>query len=333
MESKKYQISLLCGCLFMWIGISLVVGAEEGATTTTTAAAVIADVATTTATMKPTTTQDPGKQIDTAAGTTLEAAAATTSNVSAANTSNVAAANTSDINCQSFACMGENCYKNESVYQNAANATCSTYCEMYCHNNSYFEARCNPHCMHHMCNDTVHNECSLHCCKTPRCLTLDNIIHSGNHTAMANTTAASNISTTTATTTSTTTIVYSDKKCRSFKCMGADCYKTQTSAAVKNCQVGINHCELQKVINGETVSYEGGCSNTCSTSTKSCAVLTNANCFHECCNATSTGCCMKLDGQVHFNTADVVRRGSVLKIFTGAIFVIFISRYISSSHA
>lgn len=93
------------------------------------------------------------------------------------------------------------------------------------------------------------------------------------------------------------------------------------------------HMQLQKIVKNGVISYEAGCSNTCSSSTKSCATITTGDCFQECCNATNAACCMKLDGQVHFNTAPLVRKGSILKIFTCAFFVIFISRFLSSTQA
>ncbi|KAG8588303.1 hypothetical protein GDO81_005939 [Engystomops pustulosus] len=222
--------------------------------------------------------------------------------------------------------MGNNCYLNETLLEHSANTTCNSFCAIY-HNSSHYKSKCDDHCIHHMCNESVKHECNFFCTGL-----VHHMPNNGNSTAMPNTPQMSSAAPTTATTT-TTTLVYSDKKCRSFKCDGTDCYKTQTGAQTKQCQVGINHCELQKIVKNNVVSYEGGCSNTCSTSTKSCASITTGDCFQECCNATNTGCCMKLDGQVHFNTAPLVRKGSILKIFTCAFFVIFISRFISSSHA
>ncbi|KAM4795770.1 uncharacterized protein WCC33_000856 [Rhinophrynus dorsalis] len=210
--------------------------------------------------------------------------------------------------------------------------------QMYRHNSSHYEARCSQHCMNQNCmeNGTAVDGCVMYCCNSSMCLTVDAVINAvpddmNNNTTMK---ASTPMMTTAMPTTTATTISYSDKKCRSFKCAGLDCFKTQTGAPTKQCRVGINHCELQKVVaSGGSVSYEGGCSNTCSTSKNSCASITNANCFQECCNATNTGCCMKLDGQVHFNTAAHISRGSVLKIVSCAIIVIFTSRFFSSFRA
>ncbi|CAH2222071.1 Hypothetical predicted protein [Pelobates cultripes] len=245
--------------------------------------------------------------------------------------------------CQSFVCTGQQCYQGKELYVNTTFSMCPSmsYCEMFSHNSSYYEARCAVHCMHHRCrqnetmmNGTSMNGCSIYCCNTSKCLTLENVM--SNDMMKNNTTppmSTVTVPTTITTTTTTTTIVYSDKTCRSFTCDGLDCYKSNTGAAVKKCQVGINHCELQKKVSGSAVSYEGGCSNTCATSTKSCATITNANCFQECCNATNTGCCMKLDGQVHFNEASRVNLNSVLKIFSYAFIVIFSSRFFTSVRA
>ncbi|KAM8977382.1 uncharacterized protein RCH25_043914 [Pelodytes ibericus] len=230
--------------------------------------------------------------------------------------------------------MGEDCYKDKAVYVNASVSECPThsYCEMYRHNSTCYEARCGDHCIHHYCpkNGTSMDQCSIFCCNTSTgsCLTLENIIQSG---GMNNTTTwmASTIIPTTTTTPSTTTIAYSDKLCRSIKCAGLDCYKSYATEAPKKCQVGRTHCELQKIVSGTSVSYEGGCSNTCATSTKSCASITNANCFQECCNSTNTACCMKLDGQVHFNTASRLTLSSFLKISSYAFIVILSTRSFS----
>ncbi|KAG9467648.1 hypothetical protein GDO78_014530 [Eleutherodactylus coqui] len=231
----------------------------------------------------------------------------------------------SGIACPVFTCIGSPCYTDESLAKTSAMSTCSTYCSILRHNDSAYESRCDEHCIHHLCNNTVQNGCTIQCCgSSSGCKAF---LDSGNNGTMAMSTAAPTMPTTTST---AKPIVYSDKICRSFKCDGMDCFKNQAAAPTKRCQVGINNCELQKTMRNGAVSYEGGCSNTCSSSTKSCAAITNGNCFQECCNATKAACCMKLDGQVYFNTATLVRKGSILKIFTCAFLVIFISRFISS---
>ncbi|XP_056413086.1 uncharacterized protein LOC130356074 isoform X2 [Hyla sarda] len=230
--------------------------------------------------------------------------------------------------CHLFNCMGDHCYTNESLNKDSKNVTCSTYCALFRHNSSYFASMCDPHCRHHLCNDSAQDNCTIRCCTALGC-SVDN----GNEGNQTNNTTmpSTEVMSTASTTTTTTTLVYSEKKCRSFKCDGSDCFKTQTTAQTKQCQVGINHCELQKIVKNGAISYEAGCSNTCSTSTKSCAAITTADCFQECCNATNAGCCMKLDGQVRFNTAPLGQKGSILKLFTWAFFIIFVSRFISSS--
>ncbi|KAM5180690.1 uncharacterized protein ACMZJ9_001216 [Mantella aurantiaca] len=232
-------------------------------------------------------------------------------------------------NCHIFQCMGESCYKNESA-KISSNTTCLSYCEMFRYNSSFYEKKCNDHCMHHICNSTQQDNCALQCCSPSQCFNSDDM-NGGNRT-MENKTAIPTVTTikTTASTTSTTTIQYSDKKCRSFTCSGTDCYKSQTTASNKQCQVGIVHCELQKKVTNGVASYEGGCSNTCATSTKSCATITNADCFQECCNATNTACCMMLDGQVHFNAAAQIHNGSVIRMLTCVFIVIFLMHLSSS---
>ncbi|XP_073408137.1 uncharacterized protein [Dendrobates tinctorius] len=306
MEEKRNQIGLLQVFLFLWIGILASVAQDMTAEATTG-------------------TPDPTGTTPMANTNTPEHSAHTMATQDPESTDTMLTA----VPCLLYYCTGEGCYKNGSPSVNDANSTCPTYCAMLRHNSSAYESMCDPHCYHHMCNDSEQNGCTIHCCNSSG---IGCTLNSGNSTAPSTQVMSTATSTTTTATTTTTTIVYSDKKCRSFKCDGTDCYKTLTAAQAKQCQVGINHCELQKIVKNGVVSYEAGCSNTCFTSTKSCATITNADCFQECCNATTTACCMKLDGQVHFNTASLLRKGSVLKIFTCAFIVIFISRFISSSH-
>ncbi|XP_068125133.1 uncharacterized protein [Hyperolius riggenbachi] len=335
MESKKHQIRLLQGCLFMWIAVLLTLGGD----TSTVAAgdSTMATDATATATVAPkmdsgilstvpATMPPPGASMNPPPNGTMMPPPGASMKPRMPPVGGI-------LNCNLLHCMGNVCAKNQSAIISPVNSTCSGYCEYYRYNSSYFETRCNDHCMHHMCNTTLDQQCSLICCNlsdASNCTTAEELNH-GNTTAnpMVNKTVTPTTTTTTPTTTKA--IVYSDKVCRSFTCSGTDCYKNSATAATKQCQVGIIHCELQKKVTNGAVSYEAGCSNTCATSTKSCATITTADCFQECCNATNTGCCMKLDGQVHFNTATEIHKGSMLKILTCAVVVIFFSRYFSSS--
>ncbi|XP_040193143.1 protein psiI-like [Rana temporaria] len=310
MGIKNHPITLQ-GCLLIWIGISLVLVKDT--------------------TEVDSTTEDP--TTESVSATPMNAAAEITAPTMGDMKSPLPTSNSSlapdDFHntCHLYYCMGDSCYKNESSFSNAGNTTCPTYCEMYRHNSSFYESRCNQHCMHHLCNSTQQDGCALNCCNRSMCFSAEDM-NGGNMTAKPPVTST----TTTTVTTTTTTILYSDKKCRSFTCSETDCFKNQASATLKQCQVGINHCELQKKVTNGAISYEGGCSNTCATSTKSCATITSGDCFQECCNSTTTGCCMKLDGQVHFNAATQIHNGSVLRMFICAFIVIFLSHYFSSSH-
>ncbi|KAM4045921.1 uncharacterized protein ACNLHF_009682 [Anomaloglossus baeobatrachus] len=303
MEQKRNQVCLLQVFLFLWMGMLVSVAQDMTA--------------------------------ETAISTTDPTGIASMSNTnmpdgmahSAATQDPEAMDDMPTVPCHLYQCNGEQCYRNGSLPGMNANSSCPTYCSMVQHNSSFYESMCDPHCIHHMCNNSVQVGCTIRCCNSSACTT-----NNDNSTAPS-TQVMSTATSTTASTTKTTTLIYSNKKCRSFKCDGTDCYKTQTTAQTKQCQVGINNCELQKIVKTSGVSYEAGCSNTCFTSTKSCSTITTADCFQECCNATTTACCMKLDGQVHFNTASLLRKGSLLKIFTCAFSVMLISRFMSSSHA
>ncbi|XP_040280375.1 uncharacterized protein LOC120995318 [Bufo bufo] len=301
MECKRNQIRLLQVSLLLWIGISVSVAQTMTGETVTAAP------------------QD------------LTGSVPMENSPRPEDTAHTMAPPMNEAPCNFFNCMGQKCYENDSLSKSSGNATCPTYCAMLRHNSSFYESKCDEHCKHHLCNDSAQEGCTVRCCNSSGCSSSDsdNDGTLQNSTAMPSTVRMSTVAPTTPTTTAN--IVYSDKKCRAFKCEGADCFKSQTAAQAKLCQAGIAHCELQKMVRNGAISYEAGCSNTCSTSTKSCAAITTSDCFQECCSATNTGCCMKLDGQVHFNTAPLVRKGSILKIFSMAFFVIFVSRFISSS--
>ncbi|XP_031752772.1 endochitinase A [Xenopus tropicalis] len=256
----------------------------------------------------------------------------------------------SQFSCQTFHCMENDCYKNKNSWTEVSEVcTHDSYCEIYRHSSSHYEARCSHQCTPGGCikDGAEMDNCTMFCCNTSMCLTPEHVYSAGSSgmsttsvqtgtvmppTTAAETTIASIITTATTATpaTTATTIAYSGLKCRSFKCTGLNCFTKEVNTTTKYCRVGISHCELQKVLgSGGTISYEGGCSDTCATSKSSCASIQNANCFQECCNATKTGCCMILDGQVHFNTAMHISRGSIWKLFSLALIVIFTPRFFS----
>ncbi|KAM4698929.1 uncharacterized protein O3C94_000563 [Discoglossus pictus] len=319
MAGRDHQMHLLQGCLLIWTLISASFAQETEPTPV-----VVTNGMTEAVSMPQSITEETG-----ISGSNMPEVTPTMPDTSIADdTSSPGSGNT--ISCQSFHCMGADCYTDEKYFVNATQCMDGSYCEVLRHNSSHYEAKCSKQCTN-LCpqNDITVEGCAEICCNEPFCLMPS---HSGgmNGTATAAGDTSDPVTTATTTTpTTTTTIAYSDKKCRSFMCTGTDCFKAQTSAATKQCRVGINHCELQKRITGSTVTYEAGCSNTCATSTHSCATITNANCFHECCNATVTACCMKLDGQVHFNDASQLKRGSYMKLISCVIVVLFTSRFFS----
>ncbi|CAI9615482.1 unnamed protein product, partial [Staurois parvus] len=255
MGIKNHRITLQ-GCLLVWIGISLVLVKDTTESDTTADPTMEPSVTPMDATTN-TTIGQPMEYIERSVPT----------DNSSMNVSNgfptilpqgfptILPQNS----CHLFYCMGDSCYKNETSFLNSANTTCSSYCEMYRHNSSFYESRCNQHCMHHICNSTQQDGCALNCCNQSMCLTSEDMM--GGNMTMYNQTAKTPVTATTTTTTTattTTTIQYSDKKCRSFTCSGTDCYKNQAGAATKQCQVGKVHCELQKKVTNGEVSYEGG---------------------------------------------------------------------------
>ncbi|XP_075707255.1 uncharacterized protein LOC142741808 [Rhinoderma darwinii] len=209
MERIRNQIRLLQVCLLLWIGITVSVAQVtiEESSTGPTGSSPMAN------------TDWPG---DTAQATQTQG---------------------HEAKCHLFNCMGEHCYANESLPENSANGTCTTYCALYRHNSSFYESKCDEHCNHHLCNESAPDGCTMRCCNSKECTMSPNTRNNGtldNSTAMSSTAVMSTPASTMSSTT-TTTIVYSDKKCRSFKCDGTDCYKTASQTI--QCQVGINHCE------------------------------------------------------------------------------------------
>ncbi|XP_053563134.1 uncharacterized protein LOC128653708 [Bombina bombina] len=286
-------------------------------------------------------TNAPSSSLTTAAVIEELAAALTTMNTNPPDSSDAThTGGEQKLTCYKFHCHGTDCYKDENNYIASNTIECMNgeQCEVYRHNSSHYEARCSPQCNNKPCTPDL-DDCSVQCCNTPMCGKPQSMGSGGemSSTSATGTSGANDPSTVTATmtesTTPTSTVPLSDKKCRSFVCTGTDCFKAQTAVATKQCRVGINHCELQKRVSGATITFEAGCSNTCATSTFSCASITNGNCFQECCNATATACCMKLDGQVHFNMAPSINRGSILKILTWAFVVMLTSRYFSGIRA
>ncbi|XP_016342361.1 uncharacterized serine-rich protein C215.13-like [Sinocyclocheilus anshuiensis] len=208
-----------------------------------------------------------------------------------ANTSS--SENYTALSCPAFDCM-KDCYVQ---FMNTTAKPCQSseyFCKITQQDTGY-SVSCSASCGVSCGNGTVSN-CSVNCCNTTNCL---------NNTLLAmsdslSTTVSTTKSTTTTTTikaTATTTPANNGKKCNTFDCNGAQCYKTSNLGSnVMLCPVGRDYCKLQKTTSGSTESWQAGCSTDCRKMTVCSSTTTT--CHLECCNATTTSC-LKLSGVVN----------------------------------
>ncbi|KAM8791768.1 uncharacterized protein V5649_008995 [Rhynchonycteris naso] len=89
----------------------------------------------------------------------------------------------------------------------------------------------------------------------------------------------------------------SEKICATFSCHGGECFKRQK--AVSTCPEGLDFCELKRSSTG----YTAGCSQTCVVGIHRCYGTGAQFCSQECCRASASGSCLRLDGNLHFKRA------------------------------
>ncbi|XP_046702285.1 uncharacterized protein LOC124383942 [Silurus meridionalis] len=208
------------------------------------------------------------------------------------NTTGTNSTNTTLVSCQMFSCNYSACY---NTFLSTNITTCSAtenYCELRRDGDMLYSVRCTSSCLS-ACTNTSQNNCSISCC-TDNCLntTLNNLLNSS--LIMTTTTAPTTTATTAkvSTVATTTTMATNGKKCHKLSCNGDTCYQGNTNVVL--CSPGQNFCMLKKT---PTVTWTASCIEDCSK--EIVCTSSNNNCILECCNATTTASCLKLNGQVN----------------------------------
>ncbi|KAJ8290192.1 hypothetical protein GJAV_G00009780 [Gymnothorax javanicus] len=200
------------------------------------------------------------------------------------------------ISCRQFTCDDSMCYK---MFMNETAMACDpsvSYCTLNRLTSMRYSVNCSANCPSTRCANMTQTGCSVDCCNTTNCL-------NGTLFAMVPTTAAPT------TTKSATTVrtpappATNGKKCHNLMCDGETCYKTANNRVVM-CLVGKDYCQVKKVVNQNVMTWTAGCSGDCRDDTV--CTSTTTDCTQECCNATSTSSCLKLDGSINMpNSAPI----------------------------
>ncbi|XP_045715540.1 uncharacterized protein LOC123832071 [Phyllostomus hastatus] len=200
--------------------------------------------------------------------------------------------------CHSFHCFGEMCYQ-EAKFSNQM-AECEPgqhHCELIQLNTSHYMARCSHSCERgyetglspcQLASTSAPSPspCSLQCCSDgPHCLALNELALDLDHLIVPEdklvpTPPAPN---------------RNEKVCATFSCLGSECFKGQKAVAM--CPKGLDFCELNRSSSG----YTAGCSQACASSIYRCHGAMAQACSQECCQASASGSCLQLDGNLHFN--------------------------------
>ncbi|XP_066572415.1 uncharacterized protein LOC136762759 [Amia ocellicauda] len=79
---------------------------------------------------------------------------------------------------------------------------------------------------------------------------------------------------------------------------------------------------LKKVVSGSEMTWTASCSNSCLKSGLVTCSSTAVDCMQECCNATSTASCLKLNGSVNMpSSAGPATVPSLMALLTAALLV------------
>ncbi|KAF4088043.1 hypothetical protein AMELA_G00078280 [Ameiurus melas] len=202
--------------------------------------------------------------------------------------------NSAMVSCRVFSCNYSACY---STFTSTNDTTCSApanLCELRRDRDATYSVACTSTCLS-ACMNTSQNNCSINCCS-------DNCVNSSinallNSSIIMITTTTSTTTTTTAknSTIASTTMATNGKKCHKITCNGDVCYQGSTNVVL--CTPGQNFCMLKKTLAVTVVAWTASCIEDCSKETV--CTSSNSNCVLECCNATTTASCLKLNGQVN----------------------------------
>ncbi|XP_026782128.1 autotransporter adhesin BpaC isoform X2 [Pangasianodon hypophthalmus] len=202
--------------------------------------------------------------------------------------------NSTTVSCRVFSCNYSACY---STFTSTNVTTCSApenFCELRKDGDATYSVRCTSSCLS-ACTNSSQNNCSINCCSN-NCVnsTLNSLLNSS--IIMTTTTTSTTTSTTArSSTVASTTMATNGKKCHKLGCSGDNCYQGNTNVAL--CAPGQNFCMLKKTLTVTVTTWTAGCIEDCSKETV--CTSSNNNCILECCNATTTASCLKLNGQVN----------------------------------
>ncbi|KAL4657553.1 keratin-associated protein 10-6-like isoform X2 [Arapaima gigas] len=220
------------------------------------------------------------------------------------------------ISCRSYTCNSSSCY---SIFMSVSPRPCdpnTTFCELRKVDGVRYSINCSMSCngTSDRCMNQSQTDCTVECCNSTNCLN-STISSMAMTTTVAPTTKT--VTTTVLVTTTTTATPTNGKKCNKLKCSGEKCYSTEPKTLM-DCLVGQNFCQLKKIVSGTVMSWEAGCSGNC-TGEKPCS-STVADCTQECCNATTTASCLKLDGSVNMpGSSSVGLHPSLLLVASGLL--------------
>ncbi|XP_060778156.1 uncharacterized protein LOC132886937 isoform X1 [Neoarius graeffei] len=229
--------------------------------------------------------------------------------------------NSTTVFCPVSSCNYSACY---STFTSTNVTTCSTpesFCELRRDGDRMYSVRCTSTCLS-ACTNTSQNNCSINCCSNS-CVnsTLNSLLNNSN--IMTTTTAATTTpSTTTASTAKDTTVASTimatnGKKCQKFSCTGKDCYKGNTDVVL--CAPGQNFCMLKMTQDVTVTTWTASCIEDCRKETV-CTPTSN-NCIQECCNATTTSSCLKLNGEVNVVGSGTMAPFSHLPLLVSSFFL------------
>ncbi|XP_030250230.1 uncharacterized protein LOC115567619 isoform X1 [Sparus aurata] len=214
------------------------------------------------------------------------------------------------IYCPSFMCNYTDCYM---MYDSQNATSCALgCCQLMRQTDMSYVASCVGSCAE-SCVNASQTNCSVNCCNSTGCLnaTFASMMMTTT-TDMVRTTTVE--TTTTTTTTPTTTMMASippptadnGKKCHQGTCMGSTCYTDFGQAALQTCSSAQPHCQLKKEMVSSDMKWTAGCTANCSAEAP-CKQSTTPPCHLECCNATMTSSCLRLNGTL--NVPNFATRG------------------------
>ncbi|KAG9331297.1 hypothetical protein JZ751_019529 [Albula glossodonta] len=201
---------------------------------------------------------------------------------------------TSPISCWTFTCNASTCY-DVFLSQNASECGQNApYCELKRWADMSYSVNCSTDCLSMSCANQTQS-------------------------GFAPTTMTT--TTTTTTTTAKTTTGKNGKKCHKLTCEGERCYKEDSQKGqMVMCLVGQDYCQLKKTVSGPVMTWTAGCSGNCMDETM--CTSTAVDCTQECCNATATASCLKLDGSLNMpNSAPVGHPSPTLMLLGSALLV------------